>query len=292
MRHYTTDSAEAMSRVVALALLADGALDHSELESLASHEIHNRLRIAPETLDRVIHEFCNDLLQCARAPNIGQIELDREMIDHLLDDIRSPEMQREALGAILDIVNADGCLNGGEAILISEAMNLWGLERDRSPDPNAPQRRRSLPRHPVPRAARASARSRHQRRRKRSASLPASGELPCPERSRPWCGTSAPPQAPPPPRNVSYLWPTSPADTSRHPPRLLRHRASPPRRRPPDSYRPSPSDRSTAAPRPRTCFPSSRTRSRPGVERWDSRSGRWHRPPVADAPRADPNWIR
>jgi hypothetical protein len=34
MRHYTTDSAEAMSRVVALALLADGALDHSELESL------------------------------------------------------------------------------------------------------------------------------------------------------------------------------------------------------------------------------------------------------------------
>jgi uncharacterized tellurite resistance protein B-like protein len=128
MRHYTTDSAEAMSRVVALALLADGALDHSELESLASNEIHGRLRIAPETLDRVIHEFCNDLLQCARAPNVGQIELDRELIDHLLDDIRSPEMQKEALGAILDIVNADGCLNGGEAILISEAMNLWGLE--------------------------------------------------------------------------------------------------------------------------------------------------------------------
>jgi uncharacterized tellurite resistance protein B-like protein len=128
MRHYTTDSAEAMSRVVALALLADGALDHSELESLKSHEIHDRLNIAPETLDRVMHEFCNDLLQCARAPNIGQIELDRELIDHLLDDIRSPEMQKDALGAILDIVNADGCLNGGEAILISEAMNLWGLE--------------------------------------------------------------------------------------------------------------------------------------------------------------------
>ena len=131
MRHYTTDSAEAMSRVVALALLADGALDHSELESLKSHEIHDRLNIAPETLDRVMHEFCNDLLQCARAPNIGQIELDRELIDHLLDDIRSPEMQKDALGAILDIVNADGYLNGGEAILISEAMNLWGLELKR-----------------------------------------------------------------------------------------------------------------------------------------------------------------
>ncbi|MBL8393496.1 MAG: hypothetical protein JNK99_01935 [Candidatus Accumulibacter sp.] len=128
MRHYTTDSTEAMSRVVALALLADGALDNSEIESLTRHGICDRLHIAPATLDRVIHEFCNDLLQCAKAPNIGQIELDRELIDHLLEDIRSPELQQQALGAIVDIVNADGCLNGGEAIVIAEAMSLWGLE--------------------------------------------------------------------------------------------------------------------------------------------------------------------
>ena len=131
MRHYTTDSAEAISRVVALALLADGALDNREIESLSRQEIFERLRIAPTTLDRVIHEFCDDLLQCARAPNVGQIELDRELVDHLLDDIRSPELQQQALGAIVDIVNADGCLNGGEAIVISEAMSLWGLELQR-----------------------------------------------------------------------------------------------------------------------------------------------------------------
>jgi uncharacterized tellurite resistance protein B-like protein len=128
MRHYTSDSAEAVSRVVSLALLADGALDNSEIESLARHRVFAKLSITPETLDRVMHEFCNDLMQCARAPNIGQIELDRETIDHLLDDIRSPELQKQALGTILDIVNSDGCLNGGEAILVSEAMNLWGLE--------------------------------------------------------------------------------------------------------------------------------------------------------------------
>jgi uncharacterized tellurite resistance protein B-like protein len=129
MRNYTTDSAEAMSRVVALALLADGALDHCELASLEKHELYGRLRIDAATLDQVIHEFCNDLMQCARAPNVGQIELDRELIDHLLGDIRSPELQKEALQAIFDIVYADGRLNGGEGILISQAMNLWGLER-------------------------------------------------------------------------------------------------------------------------------------------------------------------
>jgi hypothetical protein len=39
MRNYTTDSAEAMARVVSLALLADGALDRSELDSLEKHSI-------------------------------------------------------------------------------------------------------------------------------------------------------------------------------------------------------------------------------------------------------------
>jgi uncharacterized tellurite resistance protein B-like protein len=128
MRHYTTDSPEAMSRVVALALLADGALDPREIESLDKQTILDKLGISRGTLDRVIHEFCNDLLQCARAPNVGQIELDRDLVGHLLDDLRTPEMQQQALAAMVDIVNADGCLNSGEAILISEAMSRWDLE--------------------------------------------------------------------------------------------------------------------------------------------------------------------
>ena len=131
MRNYPTDSTEAMARVVALALLADGALDHSEAEALEKHELRENLGLPPETLERVIHEFCNDLLQTARAPNIGQIELDLQLVDHLLDDIQSPELQKKALAAIVDIVNADGCLNAGEAILISQAMSSWGLELQR-----------------------------------------------------------------------------------------------------------------------------------------------------------------
>ncbi|MDS4055664.1 hypothetical protein [Accumulibacter sp.] len=128
MRHYTTDSPEAMSRIVALALLADGALDPREIESLDRQAILDKLGISHATLDRVTHEFCNDLLQCARSPNVGQIELDRDLVEHLLDDIRAPEKQQQALAAIVEITEADGCLNGGEAILISEAMSRWGLE--------------------------------------------------------------------------------------------------------------------------------------------------------------------
>ena len=128
MRNYTTDSTEAMARLVSLALLADGGLDNSEIESLEKYSILDHLGIDADTFDRVMHEFCDDLLLSARAPNIGQIEVDAELINHLLGDLRAPELQVKTLRAMLDIVNADWCISGGEAVLVAQAMSRWGLE--------------------------------------------------------------------------------------------------------------------------------------------------------------------
>ncbi|MBL8408472.1 MAG: hypothetical protein ABTS16_22760 [Candidatus Accumulibacter phosphatis] len=133
MRNYTTDSAEATARLISLALLADGGLDNSELDSLEKHSILDQLGITPDTFDRVMHEFCNDVLQSARSPNIGQIEIDPEVITHLLGDIRSPALQKKVLRAMLDIVNADWCISGAEAVLVSQAMSRWGLELHQLP---------------------------------------------------------------------------------------------------------------------------------------------------------------
>ena len=43
MRQYPTDSPEASARIVALALLADGSIDLSEMESLQRHRIIGKL---------------------------------------------------------------------------------------------------------------------------------------------------------------------------------------------------------------------------------------------------------
>lgn len=128
MRHYPSDSAEAVARVVSLALLADGGLDNSELRTLEQRAILEQLKVGDDTFDRVLHEFCDDVLLTARAPNVGQIELDGDVIDGLLADIGSPALQRQALRAILDIVAADRCLNGGEAVLVSQALSRWQLD--------------------------------------------------------------------------------------------------------------------------------------------------------------------
>ena len=47
MRHYPSDSPEAMTRVVALALLANGAIDPGELEVLKGSSYCFRLRLDP-----------------------------------------------------------------------------------------------------------------------------------------------------------------------------------------------------------------------------------------------------
>lgn len=128
MRHYPIDSPEAKARVVALALLADGAIDLNEIDALERHEVVARLGLDHACFDRVVREFCEDMLVSANRGPSGQVELDEETIDALLADIHDPLMRKRMLRAVLDIVNADGRLADGEAVLVTHAMQCWGLD--------------------------------------------------------------------------------------------------------------------------------------------------------------------
>lgn len=128
MRNYPSDSPEAMARIVALALLADGAIDLSEIESLERHEIVSRLGLDQSSFDKVVHEFAEDMLTYAHRMPSGQLELDENAITLLLGEIRSPLLQKKLLRAMLDVVNADGRLAGSEAVLVSKAMKLWEID--------------------------------------------------------------------------------------------------------------------------------------------------------------------
>lgn len=117
-----------MARIVALALMADGAIDLSEIESLEQHDIVNRLGLDQSGFDKVVHEFTEDMLTYAHRMPSGQLELDQDATALLLGEIRNPMLQKKLLRALLDIVNADGRLAGGEALLVSKAMKLWEID--------------------------------------------------------------------------------------------------------------------------------------------------------------------
>lgn len=128
MRHYQTNSPKAAARILALALLADGAIDPSELRTLGRYAILNRIGVCEEDFDTVIHELCEDLLLYAQRSPSGNLEVGAESLREVLGDISNPSLQHKLLRAVMQIVNADGHMSGGEAVLVSVAADRWALE--------------------------------------------------------------------------------------------------------------------------------------------------------------------
>ena len=129
MRHYPTNSPEAIGRILAIALMADGAIDSGELASLEKKDIINRIGLDPDRFDKVFHEYYEDLLTSAHRLPSGLLELDSTSLGQLFDEICDPGMQKLALRSMLDIVNADRQLNGNEAALVAQAFRHWQIER-------------------------------------------------------------------------------------------------------------------------------------------------------------------
>ena len=145
MRHYPANSPEALARVVAIAMMADGAIDSSELKSLERHDIIQRIGLDQERFDQVFYEYYADLSISAHRLPSGQFELDDLTIGLLLDEIRDPQLQKKALRAMLDIVNANRCLTGSEASLIAQALKQWDIALYDVSDTSIPSHRLPLP---------------------------------------------------------------------------------------------------------------------------------------------------
>lgn len=128
MRNYPPDSSEAMARILALSMLADGGLDQSELEVIATTKILTRLDMTEAQFEEVVHALCQDMLQCMRGFDYGKIELDRKVINQLLAEITEPRLQKLLLSVMLAVVDADGQMSDGEAVLISQALDFWSVD--------------------------------------------------------------------------------------------------------------------------------------------------------------------
>lgn len=125
MRHYPSNSVQAAGRLIALALLADGGLDASELAALERSSVLERLGISAAAFQQVLLALCDDAMQYGDWPGMQQIAGDPAVLDQLLDEVTDPDMQLALLRAMLDVVDADRYLSGGERTLITRAMLCW-----------------------------------------------------------------------------------------------------------------------------------------------------------------------
>lgn len=125
MRRYATDSPEAVARVVALALLADGTIDPGRIEAFKRSGYCFRLGMDRSRFEQVIDEFCDDMQTCGDRNERGQYELDSQSIGKLLADIDDRVLRAEALALMRQIIGADGVVVAGESALIAQVIACW-----------------------------------------------------------------------------------------------------------------------------------------------------------------------
>jgi uncharacterized tellurite resistance protein B-like protein len=125
MRSYSTNSPEALARLVAMAILADGRLDNREVDWIKHNDTAALLGVDRDTLIQVLLDCCRDVINEAEQERVFLLEDHR--LARLADDLTDPALQKVALSAMLILAKSDGSVSEGEETLLRYLMSRWGL---------------------------------------------------------------------------------------------------------------------------------------------------------------------
>ena len=125
MRSYPTNSPEALARLVAMAILADGRLDNREVDWIKHNDTAALLGVDRDTLIQVLLDCCRDVINEAEQERVFLLEDHR--LARLADDLTDPALQKVALSAMLILAKSDGSVSEGEETLLRYLMSRWGL---------------------------------------------------------------------------------------------------------------------------------------------------------------------
>ena len=129
-QNQSTAASLAATRVLALALLADGRLSADERAALrARHGLMRRLGIAPETLDREVPSCSGRLLSACDTDWEGPCLPEAGTLHGLLAGIGDRERRHRLFRLCADVAEADGELSEGEFRLLAAALEQWGIHR-------------------------------------------------------------------------------------------------------------------------------------------------------------------
>jgi uncharacterized tellurite resistance protein B-like protein len=137
MHTYRTDSPEAVSRILALAMIVDGHLSPSEVRAMHRADILRKVAVDDDTFDRTLRQLCEDLLGAAANRHAGMVEIDPLLLDALLREISAPSLQVCLWRAMVDIVDADDYLDERESLLVRRAARAWFGQDPATPAPAA-----------------------------------------------------------------------------------------------------------------------------------------------------------
>ncbi|MDD2714217.1 MAG: tellurite resistance TerB family protein [Simplicispira sp.] len=125
MRAYPTNSPQAAARIVALTMLADGHVCHSEMQALQSLHAAERLQLTPEQLRAVLQGLAQDLLASAYSQWGNACQMESHALDRLLEEVKEPGLRATTLALCQQVAQADGHWAPAEQRLMEHLAQHW-----------------------------------------------------------------------------------------------------------------------------------------------------------------------
>jgi len=148
MRSYPRNSPQAATRILALAMLADGHQCQSELALLERLEVHAQLGLSRAELHAVVHTFCEDLMAFSAGMCWADLSKVRPApLRQVLGEVDDPTLQGQLLALCISLVAADRHLAEGESVVLAAALLQWGVPRQAPPAVLDEQKDRKTGRH-------------------------------------------------------------------------------------------------------------------------------------------------
>jgi hypothetical protein len=129
MQSYPRNSPQAAARIVALAALADGHLCRTELDVLDQHFAYQQLGLTRSELLAVVNTLCEELLAPTSLNWLDVCCVDTRTLQQLLDEIDDPDLRIKVLSLCIALIEANGHVAQGEAIVVGAMVEGWGLHR-------------------------------------------------------------------------------------------------------------------------------------------------------------------
>ncbi len=138
MRTYSNNSPQAAARIVALTVLADRDIGKTELDILDRLAVHEQLGLERKEFHAVLDSLCEDLLSSEQLQWADVCPVDDRTLAGLMGEIEDPVLRRRLLRLCIEIAEADGQVADGESIVLTAAVEHWGLHHEmlRSPGRN------------------------------------------------------------------------------------------------------------------------------------------------------------
>jgi uncharacterized tellurite resistance protein B-like protein len=127
MRTYPTNSPQAATRLLAMALVADGNYSMTEIRALDRLEAPRRLGLPAQDIKAVIDDFCQDLLTAAQGEWSGSSQIDPTTRQALMNEVQDPALRLQIMQLCEGVALADGHLAPGEADMLDAMIKAWRL---------------------------------------------------------------------------------------------------------------------------------------------------------------------